>query len=71
MLLFFFSLKTPAYMAPELVALRDEVIGMNGYGRPIDCWAVGVILYILLSGIHPFQMEDEDKMLDRIEDGKK
>jgi len=31
---------------------------------------MGVILYILLSGIHPFQIADEDLMLDNIQNAK-
>lgn len=58
---------TPEYMAPELVALRDKDVG---YGKPVDIWAMGVVLYILLSGIHPFQMEDEEQMLSNIQSGK-
>jgi len=60
---------TPPYFAPELSILRDESI-MEGYGRPVDVWAMGVILYILLSGIHPFQIADEDQMLDNIQNAK-
>ncbi|XP_030635189.1 protein kinase D4 [Chanos chanos] len=43
---------TPAYLAPE-------VINSNGYNRSLDMWAVGVILYVSLSGTFPFN-EDED-----------
>jgi len=53
-------------IAPELVRLR-HADAEGGYGRPVDLWAIGVILYILLSGIHPFQIEDEEQMLDNIE----
>jgi len=60
---------TPPYFAPELSRLRDESV-MEGYGRPVDIWAMGVILYILLSGIHPFQIADEDLMLDNIQNSK-
>jgi len=60
---------TPPYFAPELSRLRDESV-MEGYGRPVDIWAMGVILYILLSGIHPFQIADEDLMLDNIQAAK-
>lgn len=60
---------TPPYFAPELSRLRDESV-MEGYGRPVDIWSMGVILYILLSGIHPFQIADEDLMLDNIQNAK-
>jgi len=60
---------TPPYFAPELSALRDISV-QEGYGRPVDVWAMGVILYILLSGIHPFQIQDEDLMLDNIQNAK-
>uniref|UniRef100_A0A7N5ZY71 CaM kinase-like vesicle-associated protein n=1 Tax=Anabas testudineus TaxID=64144 RepID=A0A7N5ZY71_ANATE len=45
---------TPEYLAPE-------VVGRLRYGRPVDCWAIGVIMYILLSGNPPFYDDaDED-----------
>uniref|UniRef100_A0A6Q2WXI0 CaM kinase-like vesicle-associated protein n=1 Tax=Esox lucius TaxID=8010 RepID=A0A6Q2WXI0_ESOLU len=44
---------TPEYLAPE-------VVGRQRYGRPVDCWALGVIMYILLSGNPPFYDETED-----------
>ena len=27
--------------------LAPEVVGRQRYGRPVDCWAIGVIMYIL------------------------
>ncbi|XP_051529440.1 caM kinase-like vesicle-associated protein [Myxocyprinus asiaticus] len=44
---------TPEYLAPE-------VVGRQRYGRPVDCWALGVIMYILLSGNPPFYDETDD-----------
>ncbi|XP_046708930.1 caM kinase-like vesicle-associated protein isoform X1 [Silurus meridionalis] len=44
---------TPEYLAPE-------VVGRQRYGRPVDCWAIGVVMYILLSGNPPFYDEAED-----------
>ncbi|KAF6098798.1 CaM kinase like vesicle associated [Phyllostomus discolor] len=44
---------TPEYLAPE-------VVGRQRYGRPVDCWAIGVIMYILLSGNPPFYEEVEE-----------
>jgi len=65
----FETLGTPPYMAPEIVVLRNEDDDQTGYGKPVDVWALGICLYILLSGVHPYQIADEDKMLDNIEDG--
>ncbi|XP_039366838.1 caM kinase-like vesicle-associated protein isoform X3 [Mauremys reevesii] len=45
---------TPEYLAPEVIARQR-------YGRPVDCWAVGVILFILLSGNPPFYAEAEQE----------
>ncbi|XP_049894057.1 caM kinase-like vesicle-associated protein isoform X2 [Epinephelus moara] len=48
---------TPEYLAPE-------VVGRQRYGRPVDCWAIGVTMYILLSGNPPFY-DDSDEDDDR------
>ncbi|XP_035236385.1 caM kinase-like vesicle-associated protein [Anguilla anguilla] len=48
---------TPEYLAPEVVT-------RHRYGRPVDCWAVGVIMYILLSGNPPFFDEAEEENTD-------
>jgi len=61
---------TPPYMAPELVRLRSGSKELPGYDKKVDCWSIGVILYILLSGIHPFQIDDEEEMLENIESGQ-
>ncbi|XP_041129003.1 caM kinase-like vesicle-associated protein [Polyodon spathula] len=45
---------TPEYLAPEVIARQR-------YGRPVDCWAIGVIMYILLSGNPPFYDETDDE----------
>lgn len=38
---------TPSFMAPEVVRHQP-------YGKPVDMWAVGVLLYVLLSGQLPY-----------------
>lgn len=59
---------TPPYMACELVFLRHQEDG--GYTIQVDMWSLGVILYIMLSGIHPFQLDDEEEMLVNIENAQ-
>ncbi|NXP39127.1 KCC2B kinase, partial [Leiothrix lutea] len=49
---------TPGYLSPEV--LRKEA-----YGKPVDIWACGVILYILLVGGGPFWDEDQHKLYQR------
>ena len=64
---------TPDYFAPELVALSQldqEVFDVSdpqhGYGPPLDCWAVGCIIYELLAGKPPFQAQDEQVLFYKI-----
>lgn len=52
-------------MAPEVLRLyRGHGGGRRAesvpYGPSVDVWAAGVIFYILLSGGHPFNPEDND-----------
>ncbi|XP_071848698.1 serine/threonine-protein kinase Chk2-like [Apostichopus japonicus] len=44
---------TPTYLAPEIVAGG----GISRYGRAVDCWSLGVILFICLGGYPPFSEE--------------
>uniref|UniRef100_A0A674NKM5 calcium/calmodulin-dependent protein kinase n=1 Tax=Takifugu rubripes TaxID=31033 RepID=A0A674NKM5_TAKRU len=53
---------TPGYLSPE-------VLRKDPYGRPVDIWACGVILYILLVGYPPFWDEDQHKLYQQIKAG--
>ena len=46
---------TERYFAPEVAAKTDLETG--GFSPAVDLWAAGVILYVLLTGAFPFQME--------------
>jgi serine/threonine protein kinase len=54
---------TMAYMAPEIITDRN-------YGKPVDMWAVGVIVYLLLCGDYPFMTDDPDDLPALICSGK-
>ncbi len=44
------------YFAPEVLRRQHTVKGDGRYGKEIDCWSIGVILFILLSGSPPFDV---------------
>ena len=37
------------------------MLGEQSYGKPVDLWSVGFIMYELISGIHPLWIRGEDK----------
>ncbi|XP_051914917.1 peripheral plasma membrane protein CASK-like isoform X2 [Hippocampus zosterae] len=53
---------TPHFMAPEVVKREP-------YGKPVDVWGCGVILFILLSGCLPFY-GTKDRLFEAIIKGK-
>uniref|UniRef100_A0A5F9C3G4 calcium/calmodulin-dependent protein kinase n=1 Tax=Oryctolagus cuniculus TaxID=9986 RepID=A0A5F9C3G4_RABIT len=53
---------TPGYLSPE-------VLRKDPYGKPVDMWACGVILYILLVGYPPFWDEDQHRLYQQIKAG--
>ncbi|XP_034049841.1 phosphorylase b kinase gamma catalytic chain, liver/testis isoform isoform X1 [Thalassophryne amazonica] len=59
---------TPGYLAPEILKCSmDEM--HPGYGKEVDLWACGVILFTLLAGSPPFWHRKQMLMLRMIMEG--
>ncbi|GLD95871.1 hypothetical protein PINS_up004549 [Pythium insidiosum] len=50
---------TPGYVAPEII--RGE-----SYGAEVDCWSLGVILFILLCGYPPFSGDNHAIVFEKV-----
>jgi len=50
---------TPEFMAPEILSEQR-------YGRAVDWWAFGVLIYEMLLGQSPFRGDDEDEIFEAI-----
>jgi calcium-dependent protein kinase len=52
---------SPYYMAPEM---------LNGnYSNETDVWSMGVILYVMMTGVQPFQGKTQEEVFDKISRG--
>ncbi|CAF1648398.1 unnamed protein product, partial [Adineta ricciae] len=52
---------TPDYIAPEIILYQK-------YGKSVDWWAYGVLLFEMLAGQPPFDGEDEEELFTAITD---
>lgn len=55
---------TPEYIAPEVI-LRQ------GYGKPVDWWAMGIILYEFLVGCVPFFGDTPEELFGQVITGER
>jgi microtubule-associated serine/threonine kinase len=54
---------TPEYIAPEVI-LRA------GYGKPVDWWSMGIILYEFLVGCVPFFGNTPEELFSQVMNGR-
>lgn len=54
---------TPQYLAPEVITIQL-------YGKPIDWWALGIILYEMVTGAVPFNADNDNQLYSKIVNGK-
>ncbi|KAI8843877.1 kinase-like domain-containing protein [Chytriomyces cf. hyalinus JEL632] len=50
---------TPDYLAPEIIKAK-------GYGKSVDWWALGILIYEMIAGFPPFSDEDNIKLFEKI-----
>jgi serine/threonine protein kinase len=50
---------TPEYLAPEIILSR-------GYGKAVDYWALGILIYEMLVGYPPFYDDDPYEIYEKI-----
>lgn len=55
---------TAYYLAPEIA-------NNFSYSKPVDLWACGVVLYVMLAGKFPFYGDTDDKFMRRLRGGVK
>lgn len=54
---------TPEYLAPEVILSK-------GYGRSVDWWSFGVLLYEMAAGHPPFYAKDQMQIYEKIVAGR-
>lgn len=54
---------TPGYVAPEIIMSKR-------YGKEVDVWSIGILLYILLCGYPPFFSDWNSELFEQIKGGK-
>jgi serine/threonine protein kinase len=54
---------TPEYLAPEVLLNKD-------YGKPVDWWTLGILIFEMIAGIDPFNDDDPMAIYEKILKGK-
>ena len=51
---------TPNYMSPELLLKKKH------YGKPADVWALGVLLYYMMTNKFPYYARSEEELIMKV-----
>lgn len=54
---------SPTYMAPEIIDKQEF------FGPPVDVWALGIMLYVMVTGKFPFNSKTEKRVFDKVKKG--
>jgi serine/threonine protein kinase len=54
---------TPEYLAPEMILHRRT---RAGYGKAVDWWSLGTLMFEMLTGLPPFYDKNIRRMCEKI-----
>ena len=62
---------TLAFAAPERCVDSDNLVDGCVYSEKVDMWAAGIVLFMLLTGQHPFDiMQTPARIINQIKNGE-